>query len=165
MTPEALRAPESTWEYCLSAADELVAWHLAQDAPASVTTDLHPHVVLLLAAAIHARATEARLQGPAVADVALDGPGGVVDLVIRDARTVLRAAPARPGEAQREQLLDSPAALLPTVQVAAAFVLLHHAATAGAVGATIRERATAMSAARRRQQVRAVADIMGDDDW
>ncbi|MEV0281194.1 hypothetical protein AB0I22_33070 [Streptomyces sp. NPDC050610] len=61
---DTLRAPYTTWEYCLSAAEEMVLWHHTLRAPVadedSEADDAQ--TVALLAAALHGKGGQARGQ-------------------------------------------------------------------------------------------------------
>lgn len=56
---DALRPPRTTWEYCLSAAEELVLWHMRQgeDVPEAD----RPRVVTLIGAAAYGLASSISL--------------------------------------------------------------------------------------------------------
>ncbi|MFB7552626.1 hypothetical protein [Streptomyces sp. NPDC056154] len=65
-----LRHPTTTWEYAVSAADQLVLWH-ARNNPGLLHEPLRTRIVVLLAACVTDRARTAHLDGPDIIDVAL----------------------------------------------------------------------------------------------
>lgn len=153
---DALPPPRTTWEYCLSAADELVLWHMRQgeDVPEAE----RPRVVTLIGAAAYGLASSISLDGPDVAGLPLTGPDESRSASLRGVlqHHALRALQTSPyevmGAAEREQLLaayGSPAFDL--ARETAVAVISHHARSSGQTGQphpTIRDRAPAMAGTR-----------------
>ncbi|WP_331720287.1 hypothetical protein OG985_50130 (plasmid) [Streptomyces sp. NBC_00289] len=150
-----LRPPRTTWEYCLSAADELVLWHMRQgeDVPEAD----RPRVVTLIGAAAYGLASSISLDGPDVAGLPLTGPDESRSVSVRGVlqHHALRALQTSPyevlGAAEREQLLaayGSP--VFDLARETAVAVITHHARSSGQTGQphpTIRDRAPAMAGA------------------
>jgi hypothetical protein len=102
------RLPRTTWQYILSVAGELVGWHLPQG------QERQPPVreaAVLLAAAVHALAADAGVNGPQVAALPLTSPAGQTGLLttLHDhALCALQACPGGElGSGEREQLLSA----------------------------------------------------------
>ncbi|MHA6758352.1 hypothetical protein [Streptacidiphilus sp. PAMC 29251] len=151
------RPTGQTWGLCLTAADQLVSWHLDHDEQsAGVLGAQRPHVVVLLASAIHSRAGFARLSDGQIADVALgDGYGaGVMGTVCEYPLSALESAPAAgPGQGERRQLLDSFGThAFAAVQHAARTVVAHHIIDSGRPDPTLGERGEVMTREHRQGQ-------------
>ncbi len=156
--------PGSTWEFSLSAAEELLLWHLASgDAP---PVDQQRRTVVLVAAAVHAVAAGAGLSGQQVADVLLAAPAGSADVLgtLRDyALSALEAAPVGElGGGEREELLAAyGTGRWQGEHNAALGAVDHHvqdAAGAGQPYPTVRDRAAVMARARRERMLAGLAD-------
>ncbi|MFJ5036023.1 hypothetical protein ACIQB5_50565 [Streptomyces sp. NPDC088560] len=114
---------------------------------------------MLLAAAVHALAADAGVNGPQVAALPLTSPAGQTSLLttLHDhALSALQSCPADElGSGERAQLLAAYGTLQwAAVQTAARTVVEHHvrdAADHGCPHLTIRDRASAMAATRREQ--------------
>ncbi|WP_413804202.1 hypothetical protein [Streptomyces sp. OE57] len=153
---EALGLPQTTWEHCLSAADELVLWHLRQgeDIPEAD----RPRVVTLIGAATYGLASSICLEGPEVAGLPLTGPdesrsASVRGVLQHHALVALQTCPFEVlGAAEREQLLAAYGSrTFDFARETAVAVINHHARAAGETGQphpTIRDRAPAMADAR-----------------
>lgn len=87
------RTPETSWEFAVSAADQLVLW-CADGSPELGEDPLRTRTVVLLAAALHDRAQDAGLEGPSVIAVPL---ARVLDALKRHAASALEACPAPAG--------------------------------------------------------------------
>ncbi|MEU8976463.1 hypothetical protein AB0D11_46215 [Streptomyces monashensis] len=118
------RLPRTTWEYSLSAAGELVGWHLPLD-------DEEPEpdareTAVLLAAAVVALAADAGVSGPQVAALPLAAPAGQTSLLTTLHDHALPAPQACPadglGSGERAQLL----AVYGTPQWSAAQTVAEH---------------------------------------
>ncbi|MEU6353163.1 hypothetical protein ABZ896_28205 [Streptomyces sp. NPDC047072] len=153
---DALRPPRTTWEYCLSAADELVLWHMRQgrDVP---ETD-RPRVVTLIGAAAYGLASSISLDGPDIAGLPLTGPdesrsASVRGVLQHHALTALQTSPYEVlGAAEREQLLAAyGTSAFDLARETAVAVITHHAQSSGQSGQphpTIRDRAPEMAGIR-----------------
>ncbi|MET8629526.1 hypothetical protein ABZW30_38315 [Kitasatospora sp. NPDC004669] len=86
--------PRTTWEHCLSAADELTRGQTPPDA------EQHKRVVVLLAAVLAACAEGGGQVGAQIADLPMDGTGGALDMLEVAARLSVRVCPALPGPAR-----------------------------------------------------------------
>ncbi|MGW0493540.1 hypothetical protein [Streptomyces olivaceus] len=149
---ESLRPPQSTWEYCLSAADELVLWHGRQGG--SIREADRPRVVVLIGAAAYGLASSISVDGPDVAGLPLTGPDESRSVSVRGVlqHHALRALQTSPydvlGAAEREQLLAAYGTpVFDLAREAAIEVITHHARSSEATGQphpTIRDRAPAM---------------------
>ncbi|MFD4528444.1 hypothetical protein ACFWP7_31900 [Streptomyces sp. NPDC058470] len=152
---DALRPPQTTWEYCLSAADELVLWHMRQGK--DVPEVDRPRVVTLIGAAAYGLASSISLEGPAVAGLPLTGPdesrsASVRGVLQHHALAALQTCPYEVlGAAEREQLLatygSEPFELAREMAIE---VITHHTRSSGEMGQahpTIRDRAPAMAGA------------------
>ncbi len=146
-----MEQPGTTWEFSLSAAEELVLWHLASgDVPSVVR---QRRTTVLVAAAVHAVAADAGLSGQQVADVPLVAAVGQASVLttLRDyALSALEAAPVGElGNGDREELLAAyGTGGWGDVQTAALEVVDHHVLDAVGVGRpypSIRDRAAAMA--------------------
>lgn len=105
---DALPSPRTTWEYCLSAADELVLWHIREGG--AVPEAARPRVVTLMGAAVYGLATSISLSGPGIADLPLTGSGGssasIRGVLRYHALAALQRCPFDVrGAAEREELL------------------------------------------------------------
>ncbi|MFJ4672723.1 hypothetical protein [Kitasatospora purpeofusca] len=142
--------PRTTWEYCLSAADELTRIQAPADAAR------HAQTVVLLACVIAAGADGAGLTGTQVADLPMDGTGGALDMLQVAARLSVRAAEAPPGLGgeQRAELLAADREDFAAVQALAEDVLRVHLAAAPPGGVPT-VRVCVRTAARRRTLHRA----------
>jgi hypothetical protein len=153
---DALCPPQNTWEYCLSAADELVLWHLRQGADLSAAD--RPQVVVLIGAAAHGLASSISLDGPEIAGLPLTGPdegrsASVRGVLQHHALSALQTCPDDAlGASEREELLtlygSEPFELARQVAVS---VVTHHARLSGETGQphpTIRDRAPSMARVR-----------------
>ncbi|WP_031045626.1 hypothetical protein [Streptomyces sp. NRRL F-5650] len=161
---DALPPPRTTWEYCLSAADELVLWHMRQGG--NVPEAERPRVVTLIGAAAYGLASSISLDGPDIAGLPLTGPDESSSASLRGVlqHHALRALQRSPyevlGAAEREQLLaayGNPA--FDIAREAAVAVITHHARSSAETGQphpTIRDRAPAMVGTR---AVRARVDV------
>ncbi|AVH61715.1 MULTISPECIES: hypothetical protein [Streptomyces] len=156
--------PRTTWEYSLSAAEELVTWHLAhsQEPPPDGR-----ETTVLLAAAVHALAAGAGLSGPQVASLLLAAPAGqdsVLNTLQGHVLSALQDSPADAlGSSEREQLLAAyGTGEFTAVQEAAQRVLHHHVQDADGHGQphpTIRDRAHSMADARHQQLLKDLARV------
>jgi hypothetical protein len=175
------RIPRTTWEYCLSAADELVLWHLNETGGTAAVRALQPEVVVLLAAAAHSAAETAALSGPQIAQVQLTAPDGQASMLATvhwHALSVLQACPAtdRLGERQRTQLIDAyGTAAFTAVQDAAEEVLQRGVADEEPMHPTVADRAAVVAKARlrrteddaragRERMLQAGAELFGTED-
>jgi hypothetical protein len=166
------RLPRTTWEHCLSAGDELAAWHLAESSePVDVLREQRL-VVVLLAVAMHDLAAAAGLTRASIAEVRLTAPDGqdsVLGTVRHHALSVLQSCPATEvlGAGEREQLAAAyGTGAFSAVQAAVEKVLLHHAQAADEEGQphpTCHDRAPAMAHAHRAALLRVVGDIFGEE--
>ncbi|MFJ2194175.1 hypothetical protein ACIOJE_40640 [Kitasatospora sp. NPDC087861] len=145
--------PRTTWEHCLSAADQLV---LRQPLAGREQQEQ----VVLLAAVLAGCADAAGLTGSRVAEVPLDGLAGLLDAGARIAVRVCPAPPGLGGE-QREALLALDLAGFRDVQAAAREVLAVHLADAGARARTVR---AAAGAAHRARVLHGAARALGIDE-
>ncbi|MGP3983621.1 hypothetical protein [Streptomyces sp. KR80] len=154
--------PTMDWEYALSAADELVLWHLATDTEegqARAVRECQAHVVVLVAAAVHDRAVATGLVGAGIAQVEL---AEVLQGLRHHAASLLEAAPATAGlgAEQREELLaDYDSDAFAVVRAAGERVVARHMADGGT---TLAGRAAAMAAERRARRLRQLEN--GADD-
>lgn len=149
---DALRPPRTTWEYCLSAADELVLWHMRQGE--SVPEADRPRVVTLIGAAVYGLASSISLEGPDVAGLPLTGPDESRSVSVRGvlqhhALLALQRCPFEVlGAAEREQMLAAYGSrTFDVARETAVAVITHHARSSGQTGQphpTIRDRAPAM---------------------
>lgn len=158
------RAPEGPWEYALSAADELVMWHLdtaeARDDRADDVAARHTQVVVLLAAALYDRGVAAGLAGADLARVELGLVSGALE---HHAASIIEAAPATAGLGgeQREQLLagyGTPA--FDDVRTAGLRVLAGHTRDGGVL---LADRAAALAAESRARRLRRLEDWIGEE--
>jgi hypothetical protein len=145
-------APRTTWEYCLSAADELVLWHLRQGA--EIPAASRAQAVVVIGSAAYALASSISLEGPRIVGLPLTGPAGqptsVHGVLRHHALSALQACPDDElGASEREQLLASYGTdPFDLVMDAAVDVITHHARSskeAGQPHPTIRDRAPAMA--------------------
>jgi len=147
MTSNALE-PGTTWEYCLSAADELVLWHLQQGENLEAESE-RPSVVVLIAAATYALSSSISLEGSQIAHLALGSPGGaggILGVVRHRPLAALRGWPADAmGRAETDTLIaERDSDSFEAVRSAAESVITHHvrsAAEAGRPHPTILDRA------------------------
>ncbi|WP_280685164.1 hypothetical protein [Kitasatospora sp. MAA19] len=146
--------PRTTWEHCLSAADQLV---LRQPLAGR---EQQEQVVVLLAAVLAGCADSAGLTGSRVAEAPLDGLAGLLDAGARIAVRVCPAPPGLGGE-QREALLALDRSGFRDVQAAAREVLAAHLADAGARARTVR---AAAGAAHRARVLHGAARALGIDE-
>lgn len=98
-----LRRPATTWEYAVSAADQLLLWG-ADSTSAGLRQPVRVQAVVLLAAAVTDQARARHLEGTAVTDVSLQD---LERTVRHHAASLLEAcaAPAGTGGEEAEQLL------------------------------------------------------------
>ncbi|MEW2498496.1 hypothetical protein AB0942_33940 [Streptomyces nodosus] len=161
------QTPCTTWEFSVSAAEELVVWHLdlgREPQPMGRET------IVLLAAAVHALATTSALAGPEVASLPLAAPAGQDGLLgmLRDhALSALQSSPAEVlAGVEREQLLAAYGTEQWADMLTAAQAVLHHhvqdAAGEGCPHPTIRDRAPAMARARRQRMLTDLEGIEGE---
>ncbi|MHA6763998.1 hypothetical protein [Streptacidiphilus sp. PAMC 29251] len=144
---------DSTWDFCLTGADQLVRWHEEHQPAAGVWwAQQRSLVVVFLAAAIHSRASLSALTGSQVASVALGEAygAGVLGTVRAFALAAVEGAPARPGlgELERRALLDSfgtPA--FASLQQAVQEVLHHHLEASPIADPSLGDRSAAMAPA------------------
>ncbi|KOG26343.1 hypothetical protein ADK35_04510 [Streptomyces viridochromogenes] len=156
MTTDALRPPRTTWEYCLSAADELVLWHMRQGG--DVPEADRPRVVTLIGAAAYGLASSISLEGADVVGLPLTGPdesrsASVRGVLQHHALAALQTCPYEAlGAAEREQLLAAYGShTFDLARETAIAVITHHARSSSQTGQphpTIRDRAPAMADAR-----------------
>lgn len=99
-----LRAPVSRWDYCVSAADQLMLWH-GHTAPQVLQEPARTRTVVLLAACLHDRASAAGLDGTAVAEVQLGQAADVLERYPVSALEACRTAPAAEGGDVVDKLL------------------------------------------------------------
>lgn len=149
---DAPRHPQTTWEYCLSAADELVLWHVQQGGNVPVTE--RPRVVTLIGAAAYGLAASLSMEVHEIADLPLTGPDdadsrsrSMLGVLQHHAQAALQTGPYEDmGAEERKQLLaayGSPA--FDSVRETAIAVIVHHAQSAGRPHPTIEDRAPAMA--------------------
>jgi len=166
MTSDALE-PGTTWEYCLSAADELVLWHLQQGEILEAESE-RPYVVVLIAAATYALASSISLEGSQIARLALgssEGSGGVLGVVRYRSPAALRTWPEDSlGSVEADDLIaGQDGVFFTSVRAAAEAVLTHHvraAVEAGQPRPTILDRALV----RLRAQAESSADGVDVDE-
>ncbi|MFD8597554.1 hypothetical protein ACFV1L_21385 [Kitasatospora sp. NPDC059646] len=153
-----LTQPRTTWEYCLSAADELACIRSWPD------TGQQRQVVVVLAAVLAGGADAAGLTGARIADLPMDGIGGALDLLQVAKRLAVRAVQPPPGLGAQEcaELLEADHESYAEIQALAEDVLRRHldAAPPGAVP-TVRECAREAAGTR---TMRRVAQALGIDD-
>jgi hypothetical protein len=153
---DAVRPPQTTWEYCLSAADELVLWHLRQGE--SISAADRPQVVVLIGAAAYGLASSISVDGPQIAGLPLTGPdegrsASVRGVMQHHALSALQTCPDDAlGATEREELLTSYGSEpFELARQEAVSVVTHHARHSGETGQphpTIRDRAPSMARAR-----------------
>lgn len=150
--------PLTTWEYCLSIADELVLARSPAD------RERQAQVVVLLAAVVAGCADGAGLDGARVGEVPLHGPDSAAVVLAAGARIALRACPAVPGRGgeEREVLLALDRAAFAPVQADAEAVLAVHLPPAG-TARTVREAAAASYRGRRLHDVARALGIDEED--
>lgn len=162
-TAAGLRRPSTTWEFAVSAADQLVLWS-ADGAPAVAGEPLRTRTVVLLAAAVYDQAREARLEDAEVASVPL---ARVYDALRQPASSLLEAcpAPAGIGGEERDWLLAQYGtdAAGQVTQAAQDAVNRHLAAAGTNNDVTIADRRPALREAARRRQRETLAALEGDD--
>ncbi|MGK5548659.1 hypothetical protein ACSNOH_28585 [Streptomyces sp. URMC 127] len=161
MHGETGRAPQTTWEYAVSAADQLALWH-ADSNPGIGEQPLRHQTVVLLGAAIYQWASNEGADGPGV----IDAPLGALINVLRDhaIRALERCpAPADSGAEERTLLVyayGGPA--FDVVQHTALDVVQHHLNDASPVTTvTIADRRPALQEAARRRAAGSVWDDEG----
>lgn len=88
-----LRAPDSSWDYCVSAADQLMLWHGQSGHPHVVEEPLRTRVVVVLAACLVDRAVAMGLD-PAIVDVPLAGALHILNRHPTSALEACRDTPA-----------------------------------------------------------------------
>ncbi|MER8103909.1 hypothetical protein [Kitasatospora sp. NPDC094016] len=152
-------APQTTWEHCLSAADELTREQAPPD------TRQHKRVVVLLAAVLAACAEGAGQVGAQIADLPMNGPVGVLDRLETATRWSVHACPAVPGlgAEQLEELLADCEVFRTVRDVAEGIVRQHLAAAPPGTVPTVRECATAAAAARGLQHAALALGIEQED--
>lgn len=160
-------APASDWDYALSAADELTVAHLTA-VPDSAVRERQAAVVVVLAAAIYARAQAARLHGPDTARTPVHDVAGL----LQDTPAVgevLAAAPARAGRGREQQqlLTEAPGDRAGTELWEAARgagEVLHSALRSTPVGGTLTDWSAARQQHRRAEILGRLADEHGTED-
>lgn len=126
-----LRAPVSRWEYCVSAADQLMLWH-GRTAPQVLQEPARTRTVVLLAACLHDRASAAGLDGVAVTEVQLGQAADVLERYPVSALEACRTAPAAEGGDIIDELLaDYGTDAFERVRQMVRQALAHHRADGG----------------------------------
>ncbi len=168
MEDKVLPIGDPAWDFCVTGADQLVRWHLEnQQGPGPWWVQQRSLVVVLLASAIHSRASLSDLTGSQVASVALgDAYGaGVLGTARAFALAAIEGAPAGPGFGgqERRALLDSygtPA--FASLQQAALEVLHHHLAASATADPSLGDRTAAAPADLTHPQP---LPVRGDRSW
>ncbi|MFC1408519.1 hypothetical protein ACEZCY_04400 [Streptacidiphilus sp. N1-12] len=143
---------DSTWDFCLTGADQLVRWHEEHQQGAAVWwAQQRSLVVVFMASAIHSRASLSALKGSQVASVALgDAYGaGVLGTVRSFALAAIEGAPARQGlgAQERRALLDCFGThAFDSLQQAVQEVLLHHLGASRTADPSLGDRSAAVTA-------------------
>ncbi|WP_424893251.1 hypothetical protein [Streptomyces sp. XH2] len=142
------RTPRTTWEYAVSAADQMVLWH-ADASPGMSGEPLRTQAVVLLAASISQWAATAGREGPEI----IGAPLEALSQSLRECPvSALRECPAVEscGAAERAHLLDAHGGpVFAAVQHATLDVLRHHLRDSSTTGSavTIADRRAALQAA------------------
>ncbi|TXS34164.1 hypothetical protein [Streptomyces sp. OR43] len=127
-----LRAPTSRWDYCVSAADQLMLWHGRTGHPHVIEEPLRTRAVVVLAACLADRAVAADLDGPAIADVPLADALHILERYPVSALEACRNAPAdRGGDAVDELLALYGQPVFEEIGHAVHESLAHHLADGG----------------------------------
>ncbi|MFK0113956.1 hypothetical protein [Streptomyces sp. NPDC091217] len=138
----ALRQPETTWDYAMSAADSLTRWR-ARELPAVGRDPLRTDVVVLIGASLYARTRSALLDGPAVKDASL----AYVRHLLLNARDWISDCPPPPGMGRDEMnVLLIEFERFEIARYAAQDVLEAHLRAAADPAVTVAGRAAAMRA-------------------
>lgn len=158
------RIPVTTWEYAVSAADQLLLWH-ADTAPDLLREPLRTRTVVLVAAAVADTARVREMAGAAVTGVPLDAAAACVQLHAASALEGC-SAPARAGAEEVGLLLAAYGTReFEAVQKTALEVLEHHIQDAGGGPVTIADRREALQQAARRRHLEALASTVGEEDF
>ena len=153
------RAPATTWEYAVSAADQLLLWH-ADSVPSVLREPLRTHAVVLMAAAV---VDTARAHGVTVTGVPLNA---VTECAWLHAASALEGCDAPAGMGGKEVALlleEYGGGEFEAVQRVARDVLGHHLEEAGGGPVTIADRVPELRRADRARRLRALADVVGED--
>lgn len=125
------RAPIGRWEYCVSAANQLVLWH-GRTAPHILQEPARTRSVILLAACLYDRAAAAGLDGAAVAEVQLAQAANVLERYMVSALEACRTFPAAEGSDVVDELLaDCGTDRIEWVRQRVRQALAHHRADGG----------------------------------